>query len=687
MAPSHLSHHNKNPKAIILPNELSDLDNITYKIKFFMIHPNHPNGIKGDALDKKYVQSISKIIIAETGKTNSFYIKDLGFSNAVSYRMQIMPMGITGQLNIIEPYGMSLYERLVAASYKLKIENHLTAKYIIQINFQGYKPDGEQTIVEYEWFVPVLVKKITSSVTEQGSDYTLQFVGMNYKANTNVSNTGKEPFRISAVTFGEFLDEYVAALNKHQQDLVIEGSQMKADKFIIKFDDGYGPGLKVENPWSKHGETPEAVREFLLGANEPTTEKTARRQVHEARRTTIVMGQQAVSKIVLTASKGTSIDAFITGVFMQTPEMKERTKSGASIHSEDIDKEKKGLDKIKIVIEHETGWYDLNNKWFMTVSTDIIEGEWDPIRNQYQKTYIKTLHQYRVYHVVRDGYEHNAKRRNLKDLTKDKMRALTEHGLLRKAYFWIYTGKNTEVLNFNFAFDNLYYVASDIYMFSSLGERAQCAGTGRMDAEDSHQTVCDQGVDQPADPTARPTDIHPPLQFEEYLEDIPLTASSTQIDPKPFSNPSFIPDATPRYYIYGTSPGGAQGAKDPGRVVYNINSGDMMELQLQIKGDPFWLGHTGSGSKNIPEDKFAPYSKGANYLYVEFKVPHKGVDPDSGQMSMDVANTISGIYFITNVQSNFSDGQFVQSLTGYLDVHFGLTQVRNTIGIVDDRIT
>ena len=172
--------------AFILQNELSGLDNVAYKIKFFMIHPNHPNGIRGDALDKKYVQSISKIIIAETGKTNSFYIKDLGFSNAVSYRMQIMPMGITGQLNIIEPYGMSLYERLVTAAWKLGIENHLSAKYIIQINFQGYKPDGEQTIVEYEWFVPVLIKKITSSVTEQGSDYTLQFVGMNYKANTNV---------------------------------------------------------------------------------------------------------------------------------------------------------------------------------------------------------------------------------------------------------------------------------------------------------------------------------------------------------------------------------------------------------------------------------------------------------------------------------------------------------------------
>ena len=93
--------------AFILQNELSGLDNVAYKIKFFMIHPNHPNGIRGDALDKKYVESISKIIIAETGTTNAFYVKDLGFSNAVASRQHLTPMGITGQLNIIEPYGMA----------------------------------------------------------------------------------------------------------------------------------------------------------------------------------------------------------------------------------------------------------------------------------------------------------------------------------------------------------------------------------------------------------------------------------------------------------------------------------------------------------------------------------------------------------------------------------------------------
>ena len=676
--------------AIILQNELSGLDNVAYKIKFFMIHPNHPDGIKGDALDKKYIESISKIIIAETGTTNAFYVKDLGFSNAVASTQQLTPMGITGQLNIIEPYGMSLYERLVAASHKLDIENHLDTKYIIQINFQGYKPDGQQTVVDYEWFVPVWIIKMTSAVTEQGSDYTIQFVGMNYLGNTNVASTSKEPFVIKAETFGEFLNEYVVALNENQEALVFEDSQMKADKFIIKFDEGYGPGDRGKTSWTKP--TVSEVRNYSLGANEPTTKKTSRSQDFTSELIAESMYNNAKRSIVkLTASKGTTIDSFITGVFMQTPKMKELTKSGAGLAPEDLARLSKLDPRYRDRLadrefSEKAGWYDQENKWFMTISTEIKEGDWDPIRNTYQKTYTKVLQQFRVYHVIRDGYEINRTTNiGLKRITEGKMKSLTEHGLLRKAYYWIYTGKNIEVINFNFSLDNLYYVATDVYMNSNLGERAATAGRGRIDvAKIGHTTTRDEiefgGV-------YRPADIHPPLyeKFEEYIEDMHLSAGS-RLHEGPFAKPSFIPDVIPKDLIYGIGAGGAPGVKDPGRIVYNINSGDMMELQLQIKGDPFWLGHTGSGSKNIPENKFAPWSKGANYLYIEFKVPHSGVDPDSGQISMGVANSISGIYFITNVQSNFSDGQFVQSLTGYLDIHFGLTQVRDAIRLGDDRM-
>ena len=78
-----------------------------------------------DELDEVYLKKVNTIIIAETGVTTGFYIKDVGFTNAVAARLQLTPLGITGQLNIIEPFGMSLYEKLVIAAQTLGVKNHL----------------------------------------------------------------------------------------------------------------------------------------------------------------------------------------------------------------------------------------------------------------------------------------------------------------------------------------------------------------------------------------------------------------------------------------------------------------------------------------------------------------------------------------------------------------------------------
>ena len=125
-------------KADIFDNILSHLDNVAYKIKFFMIHPDHPIGTT--RLDEVYLKRANTIVIAETGVTSGFYIKDVGFTNAVAAKLQLTPLGITGQLNIIEPYGMSFYEKLVIAAQTLGVKNHLEARYIIQITFTGLEP-------------------------------------------------------------------------------------------------------------------------------------------------------------------------------------------------------------------------------------------------------------------------------------------------------------------------------------------------------------------------------------------------------------------------------------------------------------------------------------------------------------------------------------------------------------------
>ena len=84
--------------ATILDNQLSHLDNVAYKIKFFMIHSDHP--IQGSELDEAYLKRVNSIIIAETGVTSGFYIKDIGFSNVVQ-RMIITFAVIFQSVNLL----------------------------------------------------------------------------------------------------------------------------------------------------------------------------------------------------------------------------------------------------------------------------------------------------------------------------------------------------------------------------------------------------------------------------------------------------------------------------------------------------------------------------------------------------------------------------------------------------------
>ena len=679
--------------ATILDNQLSHLDNVAYKIKFFMIHSDHP--IQGSELDEAYLKRVNSIIIAETGVTSGFYIKDVGFSNVVSARMQILPLGITGQLNIIEPYGMSFYEKLVIASAQLGIKSHLEARYIIQITFTGHKSDGGQIIVPFKWLVPVILKGITSTVTEQGSDYTLQWVGLNQKATMNISESAKEPMTVTARTFGEFLDEYTIQLNKHQDDLVDARAQKIADTYEFVFDPGH-PHLSHGKAWQDPTEA--EARKFKLGAADPENlNKNRRSQVFNHKAVEGPGAHHGVGIIKISANMGSNKNSLVEGVFMQTVEMKERTKPGGDASVTMSTKEFKKLSKKHKEIEgiadvggNYEGWYDFKNKWYMTISTTFKNGEWDAIRNLYAKNYTKTLHKYRVLHALSDGVEFRQKIHsdNIKQTTIDKMNALTQYGLLRKAYYWIYTGQNTEVLNFNFHFDNLYYVATDTYPNSSLGSRTPGAGKGNFTTrKDKNTTLKDEKQSQltenqfrAATAASSPSMSAKYILFKSgetdvtYMEDLDRMSIKNAT---PFSNPPYLPDIAPRDLITGTGAGGLTTVKDPNRIVYNINSGDAMELNLQIRGDPYWLGHT-IGIVNTPEETLAPYSNGANYLYIEFNVP-TGVDSDSGQMEMSAANNISGLYFIHTCQSNFSDGQFTQSLSGYLDTTFGLSVVRNIL--------
>ena len=650
--------------ADILPNELSLLDNVAYNIKFLMMHVTFP-GITpfGDPipLTTKNVGSFSHYIIAETGKTAGFVIKDLGFNHIVGAIRGVPALGIKGQLNIIEPYGMSLYERIFLAAQNLGIENHTLAKYVVQIQFRGYKPDGAQTVVEYDWIIPVMIQRMSSTITEQGSDYTIQFIGMAPHSNLSTSSSANETITVVASKFGEFLTKFTEILNKRQKELVDTETQKVPDVYEYKispewiiFRDRQKEYLSAADV-STVG-TSINIADFDLGALH-VDNVTASRSSDIVPEYGSNLNPQP-NQIKITMSLGTNYNDHVMAVFLNTRNMQKLVKSES--------------------------WDKDYNKWMIDIKDEDVALGFDIMRNDYAKKHIKTLHQHFMTGNIKDGKEFNNARIN-QEATALKIQLLTKHGLLRKAYYWIYTGLNTEVLNFSFGFDNLYYVATEVYSNVSLGEQRPDAGKGTIKSTEGMTIEDGSKIDAGASfgfEGESVTRAEIKQQFNRdnkvggrnfkdgiYLEDLSLVRGLDG----PFGNPRFIPEVIASDLVKS---GGALPAQNvPRRIIANHISGDMMEITMTIKGDPFWLGEQ-TGATN--DGAIADYTKGGNYLYIEFKVPDK-INEHSGQMELSTANTISGLYRITKVDSNFSDGQFVQTLTGYLDITFALSQVRKLL--------
>lgn len=645
--------------ANILLNELSKYDNIAYNIKFLMMHPGFPRD--GEPVTTSNVNSYSHYVIAETGKTSGFVIKDIGFYHIVQAIRGNRPIGISGQLNIIEPYGMSLYERIVLAANSLGIKNHTLAKYVIQIKFQGYSPDGEQTIIDYDWIIPTMLERMSSTISEQGSDYTIKFLGFDQFSNMSSAKSSNETITVFASKFGEFLEKFTDAINKQQKELVKTESQLVADtyKYIISpewtiFRDRQREYLSAADV-STVG-TSIDIASFDLGALYGEN-KSGSRQMEVVPEYEMPTEPQP-NQIKITMSLGTNYNDHVMAVFMNTRQMQKLVKA--------------------------ENWDKPHNKWMMEFENDWEDKEFDLIRNGYGKDYKTTLHQHFVVGEIKDGSEYNKARSNAAT-TQTKMELLTTHGLLRKAYYYTYTGLNTEVLNFNFGFDNLYFISTEVYSNVTLGEQRVGAGDGTWDTPFS-RTIGLGAPYEAGTPLAEKLafmkikENHQQFmkdneaggsQFKnDFLEDIPLARGMDG----PFGNPKFIPEVIASDLVQSGGSGPDQ--KEARRMVANHISGDNFELSMTIRGDPFWLGEVTGGDQGSQD--FAKFKRGGNYLYVEFRVPDR-INEDSGQMELSTVNTISGLYRVVRVDSNFSDGQFVQTLTGYLDITFALSQVRKNI--------
>ena len=102
-----------------------------------------------------------------------------------------------------------------------------------------------------------------------------------------------------------------------------------------------------------------------------------------------------------------------------------------------------------------------------------------------------------------------------------------------------------------------------------------------------------------------------------------------------------------------------------GEVYADKTSGDFMNIELNIVGDPYWLGMSNINKQyaNIGTNLAAHYDHGSNLFYFKLLMPQE--HDETGDTIITDSFTISGLYCVTHVISSYVDGGFTQHLQAY----------------------
>ncbi len=122
-------------------NILNSYDNYTYKWTMYMVHPQNAHRFE-ENIRKKQV-----VVLAESGVESEINIQSVQQNMVLAFKNNKDRNALANMFvfDLIEPGGATLFNRILLAAQKLKIQNHLHACYLLELRFVGYDNNGVAT--------------------------------------------------------------------------------------------------------------------------------------------------------------------------------------------------------------------------------------------------------------------------------------------------------------------------------------------------------------------------------------------------------------------------------------------------------------------------------------------------------------------------------------------------------------
>jgi hypothetical protein len=592
------------------PNWCSTVDSPTYKLTWYIVHSdvfenplllnNIPDTDKFNAKDNNAVNSKKAVVIAASGETSEYSIENLVLQSRIS------PGTDTGntttgafQFDIYEPGGFQLLSRILQLSHAFGFSTMQAATYILKVEFIGRNAlNSAPERFPGVFYYPMMMSTINASAGPEGSQYNI--VGANqHKIAVTASKIVTDIKLASITTVREFIDNMKTALNDHEQNIrkrqITDGSVLNAKEWDIK----------IMPNFEKYMNSPMHSDIDINGTGHPNDLKNP-------------------SRIVYTVPKGTNIVKYIIDqLTTHVPEFYNKLMEDNAANNKlkkEVAKFDRGDAKPSLNLY-------INEFIKVTPSMRYETG----VKDLYTNTDQEKLTLYIGLSTSHTNPQHKVKKQNEATIDASYQARRLELLPIYKAYNFLFSGNNTEVLDFNLNFNQMFYLTRD-----------PSDGTGYA------KIAGDMGRGEEVKVTTIPTylselsvsNVSPNVQLETIAYDGKVAESKDQKN-------SDAPNAV--------------NAVEAAAI--HAASNDYIMFDITIKGDPYWLGTPGSYTtadknttliENLDEDSLIVF---INYL------PDNG--KTGGARKLDIAS--SGVYKILEVESKFQLGKFTQSLKGMRD--------------------
>lgn len=655
-----------------IPNRLHAYPSYIYALSLHLLDENEYNSL---VVTEKYTPK--NVLIASAGRysdtfkrnkhfNEDFYFNDLNLQtiicpNDYSRNSNAVDMSFT----IVEPYGFTLVERIIAAAEDLGSKNYLMMPYLLQIDFFAVDEAGnlKGALPELQKRLAIQIYTMDVAITEKGAEYAITAGPYNQEAFKSSVVSVPINIEVTARSVADFFQSVEGTTDdRYLQDLIASDTLQQR----LREDPALAPGNNVSpllynsrgtksrvnanslgsalnDYWKaqvvrEKAEVPDVYRfEFLpdpetgqdlIGSAtfvDPST-NTPKETPMDADKITMKLADTGsnqqiydTTRAIFSINYGTAIDRILEYVIRNSSYIHDQLVIPDGASQQEYQARK---DQLK----------DKPLKWFR-ITSKVRLIKYDNVRKCFAKEITYVIKPYKMYNIRSD---------------------LAPQGIAVnpvKNYNYLFTGQNDDIISMDIKF-NFTYFDQQTTDRSNLVQTSPIADS--YNEEYYFQNAPNYTGGDP--PKGANYNSIMPLAMKPISRNTRATSSGNPSDVKAVAAADLAESLMSNTYedmvvVYLKIIGDPDFIKQD--EVYYLNS-STTENQVQTTIDP----------RLLPNNSSLVMDDGGVYVQVLFKVP-RDIDDSTGFMKYEANernSVFSGLYFVNTVKNEFSQGKFTQEL-------------------------